>query len=504
MTRFGRGVPLFVQVLALVVVSLIAAHAVSTAVIFSLPPPPPEIYRLSDIARALKNPGVTTIEPGVRPLLVKVKSEAPDERPLIRRGGRWRDDFRQKLGEELGVDPSRIVIETQGPRRLFVQSMQAERGLFIRGPSEGPPPGMRERLGPPPPPGSGGGGPAFDVRGPGEGGGGPSFVIGGKAARPEMMRLRDERVIFAPFRIGVRQPDGQWLVVKPKPSFRLDSWQSHILLTLLLSGIAVAPIAWLFARRLAAPIAAFAEAAERLGRDPRAPPLDITGSPEVAAASDAFNGMQERLRRYVEDRTAMVGAIAHDMRTPLTRLRFRIEAVPDDIRAKLASDIDQMDEMISATLAFVRDTTQGGRREKLELSSLVETILDEAAETGADAVALPSDRLVVTGDPVGLRRLIVNLVDNALKYGQRARGRVFSEDGCAIVEIEDDGTGVPHEELERLFEPFYRGEPSRSRETGGAGLGLAVVRSIARAHGGDVTLHNRAGGGLTARVSLPL
>lgn len=471
-----RGAPLFVQVLGLVIISLVAAHAVSTAVIFSMPPPPPEIYRLSDIAKALRSPGVTTVE-GARPLTVKIRRDPPSERPLIKRS-RWRDDFRQRLAEDLKIDGSRIVIETQGTGRLFVQSMQAE-FRFFPGPPPGeprggPPPGMRER------------------------------VMVGKPDDHRMGPGRDERVIFAPFSIGVRQPDGQWLVASPKPTIRLGGWQSYVLLTLVLSALVVAPIAWLFARRLAAPISAFAKAAERLGRDPRAPPLEVSGSSEVAKAAEAFNQMQDRLRRYVEDRTAMVGAIAHDMRTPLTRLRFRIEAAPDDIRGKLAADIDQMDAMISATLSFVRDATRAGVREKLELSSLVETILDEASETGSDATALPSEKIVVEGDPVALRRLLANLVGNALKYGLRARGRVFVEDGCAIVEIEDDGPGARTEELERLFEPFYRGEPSRSRETGGAGLGLAVVRSIARAHGGDVTLHNRPGGGLTARVSLPI
>lgn len=476
--RFGRGAPLFVQVLALVVVSLVAAHAVSTAVIFTLPPPPPEIYRLTEIAKALRSPGVTPVAEG-RPLMVKVRTRPPEERPLVRKG-RWREDFRQHLAQALGVQPQDILIETQGPRRMFIQTMQAGRTSEIRilrpPPGAAPPPDFRERMGPD--------GPAGEGRG---------------------LRIqRDERVIFAPFTIGVRQSDGQWLIASPKPTFRLESWQGHILLTLLLSALAISPLAWLFARRLARPIAVFAEAAERLGRDPRAAPLEVVGSSEVAAAAEAFNRMQERLRRYVDDRTAMVGAIAHDLRTPLTRLRFRIEAAPDDIRGKLAADIDQMDAMISATLSFVRDTSRAGPREKLELSSLVESILDEAAETGADATPLPSEKLVIEGDPLALRRLVSNLVENAVKYGQRARGRVFAEDGCAIIEIEDDGPGVPAEEMERVFEPFYRREPSRSRETGGAGLGLAVVRSIARAHGGDVTLHNRSGGGLTSRVSLPL
>ncbi|MDP1631512.1 MAG: ATP-binding protein [Caulobacter sp.] len=474
-----RGTPLFVQVLALVIVSLLAAHAISTVVIFSLPPPTPEIYRLSDVVKALRSPGVTAVA-DAPPLVVRLGRKPVDESTPHMRGRRWREDTRRSLATSLQVAPSRVVIQTQGPRRLLFWSQQPDRSFEVR---IGRPPAGPGRMRPPP-----GGSPPPSVAGP------------GSRAAPQF----EERVIFAPFKIGVEQADGRWLVARPQPSFRLESWQGRILLTLLLSILAIAPLAWLFARRLSAPIAAFAKAAERLGRDPRAPPLEISGSSEVAAAAEAFNQMQERLRRYVEDRTAMVGAIAHDLRTPLTRLRFRIEGAPDEIRSRLAADIDQMEAMISATLAFVRDATRAAAREKLELSSLVESVLDEAAETGADAAALPSERLVVEGDPVALRRLAANLVENALKYGHRVRGRVFAEDGCAIIEFEDDGPGIPATDQERVFEPFYRGEPSRSRETGGAGLGLAVVRSVARAHGGDVVLNNRSGGGLTVRVSLPL
>jgi signal transduction histidine kinase len=162
-----------------------------------------------------------------------------------------------------------------------------------------------------------------------------------------------------------------------------------------------------------------------------------------------------------------------------------------------------MEAMIAATLSFVRDTNRPAERTKLELSSLVESVMDEAAETGGNATVERTEKVVIEGDPVALKRLVSNLVDNALKYGAAARGQVYAEDGMAIIEIDDDGPGVPPTEMERLFEPFYRGEPSRNRETGGIGLGLAVVRSLARAHGGDVTLHNRTGGGLKACVRLP-
>jgi signal transduction histidine kinase len=279
-------------------------------------------------------------------------------------------------------------------------------------------------------------------------------------------------MLFGGFHLAIKQNDGSYLEVEPRNSFRLDNWQSRTLLVYALSALLVAPLAWLFTRRLTAPIAAFAKAAERLGRDPRAPPLALAGSAEVNDAAEAFNNMQARLHRYVEDRTAMIGAIAHDLRTPLTRIRFRIEAAPDDVRAKLVSDIDQMDQMM-------------------------------AADTGADVALVPSPAVVIDGDSLALRRLLTNLIDNAVKYGGGARASLRSQPGFAIIEIADEGPGLDGEELEQVFEPFYRHEPSRNRETGGIGLGLAVVRSVARAHGGDVTLHKRPGRGLVARVMLP-
>jgi signal transduction histidine kinase len=170
----------------------------------------------------------------------------------------------------------------------------------------------------------------------------------------------------------------------------------------------------------------------------------------------------------------------------------------------MESDIDQMEEMISAALRFVRDESRPAERTPLELSSLLESLCDEMAETGAKTEVESGEKVVLEGDPMGLRRLFSNLLENAVKFGGRARARVFREGSTAVVEIDDDGPGIPPADKEKVFEPFYRREPSRSRQTGGIGLGLAVVRSIARGHGGDVDLVNRDGGGLTARVLLPL
>ncbi|ALL13045.1 ATP-binding protein [Caulobacter henricii] len=481
MSPHRRSAPLFVQALGLVTLTLVAAQLIAIAVIFTLPPPPPELYRLSEIARALKTGHMVQPRDG-RALVVQPRANMPSGGPDSAR----RAEFKAGIGRALDVAPERIEIVTDNGPRFFVRRFKASSAEKPGGTGD---PGEPGRQGRPVDPRD----PSIARRPT------PAGEPGARAAPP-----RDEPFIFGDFKLGVRQQDGTWMVVEPKPSFRFDSWQQRILLILVLSVLAVAPLAWLFARRLAEPISAFADAAERLGRDPRAAPLDLSGSTEVIAAAKAFNMMQERLRRYVEDRTAMIGAIAHDLRTPLTRLRFRIEATPDEVRTKLAADIDQMEAMISAALAFVRDTNRPAERTKLELASLLESVMDEAAETGGQAAVEQAERIVIEGDSIALKRLIVNLVDNALKYGHSARGRIFAQGDTAIIEIDDDGPGIPPAELDRVFEPFFRGEPSRNRETGGIGLGLAVVRSLARAHGGDVTLTNRPGGGLRASVRLPI
>lgn len=482
--------PLFVQALGLVIATLVAAQLIAIAVVFNLPPPPPEIYRLSEIARVVKGGG--TIQPRDGRLLL-LRRHAGPIRSLV--DNRRRAEFKSALAREIGVDPARIEMDIDTGPRFFVRP---QKRAFVQ---QLPP-----RDGPRRPP-DGLGGP--DGPGGRRGDNGPSRFDGSRGPsgpRDGFLSLdapRDEPFIVGDFKVAIHQDDGRWTVIEPKAAIRFDTWQQRILLILALSVLCVSPLAWLFARRLSGPISAFAGAAERLGRDPRAAPLELKGSAEVIAAANAFNMMQERLRRYVEDRTAMIGAVAHDLRTPLTRLRFRIEAVPDDVRAKLASDIDQMEAMIAVTMAFVRDTTRPAERTKLELASLLESIIDEAAETGGEAAVELGEKIIIDGDPIALRRLLTNLVENGLKYGGSVQGRVRAEDRLAVIEIDDKGPGIVPAELDRVFEPFFRSEPSRNRETGGIGLGLAVVRSVARAHGGDVTLHNRPEGGLRARVELP-
>ncbi|MBB3175858.1 ATP-binding protein [Variovorax sp. Sphag1AA] len=312
----------------------------------------------------------------------------------------------------------------------------------------------------------------------------------------------------APFVVGdfvaaVRLPDGGWATVQPVPEPFPNAWQRRVLLWFLVAALIVTPAGWWFSRRLVRPIAGFARAAEQLGRDPQAPVLALSGPAEVGRAAQAFNRMQSQLRSFVADRTAMIGAISHDMRTPLTRLRFRIEDAPDDLRAGMLDDVEEMEQMISSVLAFIRDASEPGPREHLNLASVVEDVVENAEFVGKNVRLGHSEEAPVDVDAIGMRRVLDNLIDNAVKYGSEARVRLFVDGEDAVAEVSDSGPGLPEVELERVFQPFYRAPQARASGKLGSGLGLAVCRSIARAHGGDVQL--KAGArGLVAQLRVPL
>lgn len=305
------------------------------------------------------------------------------------------------------------------------------------------------------------------------------------------------------FIAAMRVGDGNWATVQPVPEPFPNAWQRRVLLWFLIAAAVVAPAGWMFSRRLVRPIAGFAHAAERLGRDPVAPVLALQGPAELGRAAQAFNLMQSRLRSFVDDRTAMIGAISHDLRTPLTRMRFRIEDVPDDTRTGMLQDVEEMEQMISSVLAFIRDASEPGSRERLDLSSLLKDVVDDAAFVGKDVRLERSEKAAVEVDAIGVRRLLDNLIENAVKYGEQARVRLFIDEQNAVAEVSDSGPGLPDDELERVFQPFYRAPAARASGKQGSGLGLAVCRSIARAHGGEVQL-KRGPRGLVAQLRLPL
>jgi two-component system OmpR family sensor kinase len=474
------GAPIAVQIIALLVAVLIIGQLATLAVLVVLPPPRPPIYRIEEIAAALK--GAHTVPRNAPPLVRTLAAAPPKQQP---------EDFRAaalkgELARVLGVEPDKVALVIEHPGFMFPfggeRHLGRERRFRDRMAGEDAPPGFPDQAPPP-------------WAHPGA----PDRLGVSQTMRVQTMRVG---IVVGEVEAAVADAPGRWVVVRsPSPGFP-NAWQRRMLLWFLACLAILTPIGYLFARRLSAPIARFAAAAERLGRDPNAPPLALTGPAEIGLAAAAFNQMQARLARYVDDRTTMIGAIAHDLRTPIARVQFKLNRAPDAIAADIRGDLGQMEAMLAAVLAFVRDAAPAQERAPLDLLSVLEVVADDAADTGADVALEPAQPLIVDGDAAALRRLFANLVDNAVKYGRSARIRLTLAADEAVVEIKDQGPGLSSEEVERVFEPFYRVEGSRNRETGGIGLGLSVARSVARAHGGDVSLETGPEG-LTATVRLP-
>ncbi|HEY0270835.1 MAG TPA: HAMP domain-containing sensor histidine kinase [Sphingomonas sp.] len=441
--RAGRRLPLFMRIFAVMLAGVLGAQALDFGLLLLTPPPEPHLYAMAEVAAALRGQPATAATYRVKEVAVPPASD----------GGRRQEWLRAALAARLGVAPDAVQLELPRPP------------LF-----DGPPLGRR---------------------------------FGHHPPRDDDGGRQPHEFLFGHFAASLKLADGRWRVVRPA-ALGVEPWHWRMLLWLAGSLFAVAPFAWLVSRRVAKPIGLFAAAADRIGRDPRGSPMAVDGPPEVALAATAFNEMQARIRRYVDDRVTMAAAIAHDLRTPLMRLALRVEKVPMPVRAEIEADIVEMKDMIGAALAFVRDTARPLRRQRLSLRALVESVADSMVDMGADVAVASGPDIVVEADVSAVKTLVANLVGNAVKFAGAARITIARVDGQAEIAVSDDGPGVPEAQIDRLFEPFYRLEPSRNRETGGSGLGLASARAVARAHGGDVTIANRAQGGLLARAVLPL
>lgn len=290
------------------------------------------------------------------------------------------------------------------------------------------------------------------------------------------------------------------LTVSPFTPLKLWGPLLAMLCSVLLSGT------WMMSRATR-PLMALADAAERLGTDINAVPLPVSGALEVRSAAHAFNLMQERIQRLIEDRTAFAAALAHDIGTPITRLFLRLEDLPEsEIRTKIASDIDQMRRMIQATLNFARTDFHAEPSERVAVKTLVQSIVDDFTDVGAPVTTRDLAGIDITSKPVALRRAITNIVENAVRYGERAAISVATDPGHnnVLVMIDDAGPGIPPELQEEAFRPFRRLVSGRDDEPNGTGLGLAVTRSIARTLGGNVTLANLPAGGLRVVLTIPM
>jgi signal transduction histidine kinase len=301
-------------------------------------------------------------------------------------------------------------------------------------------------------------------------------------------RLQDGTV--ATFRHALPQPPSDWPL--------------RLLGLLALLAVSVALVSAWAVRRMTRPLAALADAADGLARNLDQQPLPESGPQEVVRAARSFNAMQRALKAYLETRAQALAGVSHDLRLPLTRLRLRLEQLPEgESRSAIQRDIEEMDAMVGGTLDYLRAGSDTEQAVKLNLNALLEGLAEDAEAAGAK-VSLRGTAMPITAKPQALRRCLANLIDNAHRYGG-GEVEVTLRDGTEAVEIriEDRGPGIPAEERERVFEPYVRLEASRARHTGGAGLGLAIARAVARAHGGEVTLAPRDGGGTVVVVTLP-
>ena len=309
---------------------------------------------------------------------------------------------------------------------------------------------------------------------------------------------------FRDLQVAIPLPDGQWLSFATALPESGPAFSRQFLLSMGIMAIIILAVSVWAVRRVTAPLAAVSAAAERLGNDLNAPPLPETGTIETRQAARAFNAMQARLRSLIENRTRMLAAISHDLRTPLTLLRLRAENVENQQeRDKMLATIAEMDSMIGATLQFARDEATTEPRRPTDITALVQSIVDDMADAGLPVQMQPAESIVYDCRPDALKRAIRNLLDNAVKYGKAASVAIQTTPETIEINIDDEGPGIPEQELSRVFEPFYRLEESRSRETGGVGLGLAIAQSIVQAHRGEIVLSNRLTTGVRARIALP-
>jgi len=302
----------------------------------------------------------------------------------------------------------------------------------------------------------------------------------------------------------VRLNDGALVAFESRQPVQTAGWPYRLLLSLAVLLAAVIAVSLVAVRWATRPLNALADAADELGRNLERPPMPEKGPAEVMRAARAFNTMQQRLASYIRERTATLGAMSHDLKTPVSRLRLRAELLEDsEVKKKIAQDLEEMESMIQGTLEFMRSGESAEKAQPLDVKALLESLQADAEITGAQVSIEGTASSPYVGRPQALKRCLGNLLDNALKYGTSALLVVDDAPERLIIRVRDRGPGIPESELERVFEPFYRLEGSRSRDTGGTGLGLSIARKIAQLHGGSLNLRNLAQSGLEAVLSLP-
>lgn len=319
----------------------------------------------------------------------------------------------------------------------------------------------------------------------------PVLAVGQLENLPETVRMQ------------VRLGDGSSLyVLARRVPMPVSDWVTWLLLAQLL---VLAACAWAGMRLVTRPLKRLADAADQLGPDLQPSLVAESGPAEVAQAARAFNAMQRRIAGYLNERMQILAAISHDLQTPITRMRLRVDLLEGMPEAdKFRHDLDAMRTLVQEGVGYAK-TLQGSQEQlrRLDLDALVRSIANDYADTGSPVTMAGEVTVPVTTRPHALRRILTNLVDNALKYGERAELRVRLEQDHLYIDVCDTGPGIPEAQLLAVLQPFYRVEGSRNRETGGSGLGLAIAHQLALSLAGELSLHNRSEGGLCARLKLP-
>lgn len=365
-----------------------------------------------------------------------------------------------------------------GPVRAIRVGRGERRGSFGRG-ERGPPPG---------------GGPAPERPPDGRGDDGPRAQAfrGGPGFPPRELD------------VSVTLPDGAAVRFRTDVPRAPPPLPVPLLLQLALVTLVLGVVLYAMARTITRPLGALAAAAEAVGRGARFTPLRETGAREVRHAMRAFNTMQERLYRYLDSRTRVLSAMSHDLRTPLTRLKLRVEALDDDrLRERFNADLDEMNRMVTGALNLFKGLNHDEPLAPVRVEELLAALQRDFGELGATIPLEGATRAPIAVRPDALKRCLTNLVANAVKYGGGAQMAVADEGSDVVIRVRDEGPGIPEALLEQVFEPFFRLEGSRSVDTGGAGLGLSIARDVAQAHGGSLVLRNRVPHGLEAELRLP-
>jgi two-component system, OmpR family, sensor kinase len=440
---------LFRQTLLVLVGALILAHVVSFFTFLLLPPREVKAVTLSGLASQLADPACDSVSPELAQARELQLSRSPQP-PVVPSGMRTDPALQAQLAQALGVPESTIRLGWEEGSEI-----QLKRPV--------------------------------------------DFSIDNRA-------VRMAEVVFLRELIVARQWPQAWCVAEVPPRSWISSRKFNVPLSVLLLSMAVLlPFAWVFARRLSRPMHDFATAADAIGRNEQAPLLDEQGPQEMRIAARALNAMQVRIQEQLREREAMIAAIAHDLRTPLSRIAFRVEAASPSASESVQRDIEQMNAMITATLEFSREGKHSRGDQVVDLNALLSAIADDEQAIHHNVqFASQADAVFVEGDELQLNRLFQNLIDNALNFGGIATLELRAEGGRAVVTVADNGPGIASGQVEEMFRPFKRGDPSRNRQTGGVGLGLSIARAIAQRHGADLQVANRPEGGLLVTVTIPV